>query len=134
MTDTNMDLADRFYRALTGGDFSECERLLADDAVVWHNYDGIEQPKDQALAQVAAMSSLDARFEVVERTALPDGWLQQHRFHFSFPDGEVLTLAAAQRAHVRDGLIKRVDEYIDTGQLGRIIQKVQPENAVPSQG
>jgi uncharacterized protein len=118
-------LADRFYGALLGGDIEGCTRLFADDAVVWHNYDLAEQSPADALAQAVAMSSFDTRFEVIERVTLPGGWLQQHRFHFRFPDGEAETLAALHRAHVRAGLIARIDEYMDTGQLGRIVQKAQ---------
>jgi ketosteroid isomerase-like protein len=118
-------LADRFYGALLGGDIEGCTQLFAADAVVWHNYDLAEQSPADALAQAAAMSSLDARFEVIERVTLPGGWLQQHRFHFSFPDGEAEILAAIHRTHLRDGLIARIDEYMDTGQLGRIVQKAQ---------
>lgn len=118
-------LADRFYGALLGGDIEGCRQLFTHDAVVWHNYDLAEQSPDDALAQAAAVSSFDARFEVIERLGLPGGWLQQHRFHFSFPDGGVEILAAIHRTHVRDGLIARIDEYMDTGQLGRIVQKAQ---------
>jgi ketosteroid isomerase-like protein len=122
-------LADRFYRALRRSDTAECERLFTADAVIWHNFDLTEKTPAEALAPVAAMSSLDARLEVVEHLPFPSGWLQQHRLHFSFPDGEDQILAIIQRVFVRDGLIARVDEYMDTGQLGRIIQQTQSSSA-----
>lgn len=129
MTHTNLDLADTFYRSLTSGDIAQCERLFSQDAVVWHNFTLTEQSPHDALAQAAALASLNAEFEVTERTVLADGWLQQHRFHFSFADGSE-TLAAIQRVRVRDGLIARVDEYMDTGQLLRIGQKAQTRSDV----
>ena len=119
------DRADEFYRALTSGDTAACAQMFAVGAVVWHNYDLVEQSPAEALAPVAAMSALLPRFEVVERLMLSDGWLQQHRFHFAFPDGDELVLAAIQRTRLRDGLISRVDEYMDTAQLGAIVQKAQ---------
>jgi hypothetical protein len=126
MTQNDVDeLADRFYHALIIGDAATCERLFADDAVVWHNYDLAEQSCAEALAHVAALSPLAPRFEVIERLMIPGGWVQQHRFHFSFPGGATQVLPALQRVHLRDGLISRVDEYMDTGQLGAILQKAQ---------
>lgn len=124
MTQPKLDLADSFYRSLTSGDIAGCERLFAGDAVIWHNFTLTEQSPPDALAQAAALASLNADFELTERVVLADGWLQQHRFHFAFDDGAE-TLAAIQRVQVRDGLIVRVDEYMDTGQLGRIGQKAQ---------
>jgi len=125
-------LADQFYRALSSGDIVECERLFTADAVVWHNFDLTEKTPAEALAPVAVMSSLDARLEVVEHLPFPGGWLRQHRLHFSFPGGQDHILAVIQRVYVRDGLIARVDEYMDTGQLGRIIEKAQSSSAAES--
>jgi ketosteroid isomerase-like protein len=129
MTEANSDLADTFYGSLTSGDIAGCERLFAQDAAIWHNFTLTEQSPRDALAQATALASLNAEFEVTERVVLADGWLQQHRFHLSFADGPE-TLAAIQRVRVRDGLIVRVDEYMDTGQLGRIGQKAQAASEV----
>jgi ketosteroid isomerase-like protein len=129
MPQPNLDLADTFYQSLTSGDITGCERLFAHDAVIWHNFTLTEQSPGDALAQAAALASLNAEFELTERVLLADGWLQQHRFHFPFADGSE-TLAAIQRVRVKDGLIARVDEYMDTGQLGRIGQKAQARSGV----
>jgi ketosteroid isomerase-like protein len=129
MTEANLDLADTFYRSLTSGDIAGCEQLFAHDAVIWHNFTLTEQSPHDALTQAAALAALNAEFELTERVSLADGWLQQHRIHFSFADGAE-TLAAIQRVRVRDGLISRVDEYMDTGQLARIGQKAQARSGV----
>jgi ketosteroid isomerase-like protein len=130
MTQNDADeLATQFYHALTSGDTATCGRLFGGDAVVWHNYDLAEKSPAEALAPVAAMSAYAPRFELVERVMVPGGWVQQHRFHFLFPDGDTRVLAALQRVHIRDGLIVRVDEYMDTAQLGAIIQKAQSSSS-----
>jgi ketosteroid isomerase-like protein len=129
MSEANLGLADTFYRALMSGDIAECERLFTKDAVVWHNFTLTEQSPRDALAHAATIAPLSPEFEVTERIALADGWLQQHRFHFSFADGSEI-LAAIQRVRVRKGLIARVDEYIDTGQVSRIVQRAQAQSGV----
>src|SRR5205823_4010714 len=45
----NQELADRLFAAIEKGDVDCVAALYADDAVIWHNFDGIEQPRDANL-------------------------------------------------------------------------------------
>jgi ketosteroid isomerase-like protein len=112
-------LAARFFAAVPAGDVATLESLYADDAVVWHNYDQIGQTRAENLATLGALHRVlaDWRYEEVRRDVLADGFVQQHVLRATAPGG-ALEVPAMMRVWCADGRITRIDEYLDTGQLG----------------
>ena len=108
-------LADRLLEAIEAGDIDAVASCYADDAVIWHNTDQVEQHKDDNLQvlswlveHTAVRSYRDSR-----RTVIDHGFVQQHTLHIGFEDGRTADLPACLVVAVADGLIVRIDEYID---------------------
>jgi SnoaL-like domain len=115
-TPVHDELADRLVALLERGSPEEIVDRLAPGAVLWHNDD---KHATDAVGGVAAVEGLhalvdDVRIEVLERNALPDGFVQRYVIH-----GTVKHTGTALAAHhwvfVRtDGAhITRIDEYVD---------------------
>lgn len=112
------ELAERFIRSVQRGDIDEVSSIYAADAVIWHNYDQIEQTREQNIktmrwftTRLAGMS-----YEDIRRNVLPDGWVQQHVLRGTAPNGTKVEVHAMLRVWVRDGRIVRLDEYLDPAQ------------------
>jgi uncharacterized protein len=95
---------------------------LADDAVMWHNYDPVEQPAAQAAANLAAMQAAlpDCRFEEVRVHGAGAVSVAQYVFAATLPDGSSVRAPGCFIVHERDGLIVRIEEYMDSAQLAPI--------------
>ena len=57
---------------------------------------------------------------MIRREALPDGFLQQHVLEATLPDGTKWAMDACCVIRMKDGLIVRLDEYIDSAQSGAL--------------
>lgn len=110
--------ADRFMDALQRGDRDAVRGFYAPDARFWKNYDDIEQSVEENLRTLDWVGrKLPQRtYRVVRREALPDGWLQQHVLEGSLPDGRRMRMFACCVIRLKDGLISRIDEYLDPAQ------------------
>lgn len=120
MTNTEIEeLADRFMNAVAAGDVATVEAIYADDATIWHNFDKLDQSKAENIATLKGLhrSLTNFRYEEIRRTIVPDGYYQQHVLRAGAKNGE-LDLPAALRVYVADGRITRVEEYLDTAQVG----------------
>jgi uncharacterized protein len=123
MSDTDMiELARRFVGAIERGDVETVRACYAPDAKVWHNNDGIEQTVDENLRVLTWMVRTlpERRYRVIRLEALSDGFVQQHVLEASLPGGGTWSLDACVIVRVRDGLIVRLDEYLDSGQVARL--------------
>jgi ketosteroid isomerase-like protein len=114
-----------FFAALGKGDLGSCDALMAADAVVWHNYDQSEQPKADALAQLGFLAMLQPEFRIARCDLLDDGCVLQYVAVIGFPDGVTIEVPAIQRIDVSDGLITRVEEYMDSAAMGAVMGKAQ---------
>ena len=120
MTADEMDeLASRFFAAIERGDVDGVAACYAPGAVVWHNYDQVEEPRERNLKVLAWVSSNvgGLRYEDVRRVPLDDGFVQQHVLRGTAPDGSPLEVPAMLRVFVNGGQIERIDEYLDTAQV-----------------
>jgi len=123
MSDTDMiELAKRFVGAIERGDVDEVRACYHPDGKVWHNIDGIEQSIDDNLRVLGWMVRAlpERRYRVLRLQALPDGFLQQHVLEAALPNGGTWSLDACVIVQVRDGLIVRLDEYLDSGQVAQL--------------
>ncbi len=109
------ELVDRLFTAIGEGDAATIAECLADDVVVWTNFDGREAPKAKVLPLLVWMHSTiaDLRYEIVSREPLADGLLQRHVLHGRAPSGVVIAMPACIIARVVDGRVARMDEYTD---------------------
>jgi ketosteroid isomerase-like protein len=117
MTDAeNLALAERFLGAIESGDAAAVRACYAPDAVIWHNNDDVEQNVDKNMRTLDwFMRKLpDRHYRVIRREALKDGFLQQHVLEATLPDGTKWNLPACLVVKTRDGLIVRLDEYLDS--------------------
>jgi ketosteroid isomerase-like protein len=111
-------LATNFFAAIQAGDIETVAATYSDDAVIWHNYDQIEQPKTDNLRTLKyVIATVQGRsYDDVRRTVLDDGFVQQHVLRGTAPGGP-LEVPAMLRVWVADGRITRLDEYLDTAQV-----------------
>lgn len=113
-----LDFSDRFIDALERGDGEAARTFYAPDAKLWHNFDDYEQSVDENLKTLAWMHRKlpVRRYRLVRREVLSDGWLQQHVVEAELPDGRPFRMSACCVIKMKDGLITRLDEYLDPAQ------------------
>src|SRR5579871_5758721 len=73
-------LANRFFAAIEAADTSTLDRLYTRDAVVWHNYDDVEQPRDDNIAMLGNFPKMfkEFRYTDIRRHYFQGGFVQQH--------------------------------------------------------
>lgn len=116
-------LATRFFTAIEQGDLDAAGALYRDDVVVWHNYDGIEQGKAINLAVLGWMAANTTRrcYARIQRVVTDDGFVQQHVLTGVNRLGGEFEVPAMMRVWVTDGLIVRLDEYLDSAHIPRVV-------------
>src|SRR4051812_46148454 len=84
-----LDLAQRFFAAVSAGDTEGVRALYAPDAKIWHNNDGVEQSVDANLRVLTwiAANVKDFRYEDVRCHPMPDGFVEQHVTRGTGPGG-----------------------------------------------
>ena len=110
--------AERFVGAIQSGDVETVRACYAPDAKLWHNTDDVEQTVDQNMAVLDwfIRTLPDRHYRVLRREALKDGFLQQHVLEATLPDGTKWRMFACCVIRIEDGLITRLDEYLDSAQ------------------
>ncbi len=117
-----LEVAEQFFAAIDAGDVSAIYETYAPDAVIWHNFDGVEQTRDENVRMLGwAVKHLgDMRYTDVRRTATDSGFAQQHVLRATNTNGIEIEVPAALFVSVRDGKITRLDEYIDSRHVALI--------------
>ena len=110
--------ADKFVGAIQSGDVATVRACYAPDAKLWHNTDHIEQTVDQNMKVLEWFIKTlpDRNYRVTRREALPDGFLQQHVLEATLPDGTKWSMDACCVIKMENGLITRLDEYLDSAE------------------
>ncbi|WP_328445714.1 nuclear transport factor 2 family protein [Streptomyces sp. NBC_00386] len=111
-------LADRFFAAVSRGDLAELDALYSPDVAVWHNYDDVEQTREESLRLLSwlAAKAGPLRYANVRRTVLDDGFVQQHVVELG-GRCEGIRMPAMLRVFCDDRHIRRIEEYVDPGPL-----------------
>ncbi len=117
-----LDFAERFVGAIQSGDTDTVRACYAPDAKLWHNTDGIEQTVDQNMKVLGWFIRVlpDRNYRVTRREALPDGFVQQHVLEATLPDGTKWAMDACVVVRIENGVITRLDEYLDSAQAGAL--------------
>ena len=120
----NSELADRLFAAIQQGDVDTVGGLYSDDAVIWHNFDGIEQPRDANLVVLAWMTANvdNLRYDDIQRHDFDGGFVQQHVLRGTTKTGAQLEVPSCLVVHVDGDRITRIDEYLDTAHLRALTQ------------
>ena len=110
--------ADNFVGAIQGGDVDTVRACYAPDAKIWHNTDRIEQTVEQNMKVLQWFIDTlpDRNYRVIRREALKDGFLQQHVLEATLPDGTKWSMDACCVIRIENGVIVRLDEYLDSAQ------------------
>lgn len=114
--------ADHFVSAIERGDTETVRACYAPDAKLWHNTDKVEQTVDQnmKLLDWYVRNMTNRHYRIVRREALSDGFLQQHVLEATRPDGQPFSLSACVVVRMRDGVITRLDEYLDSAETAQL--------------
>ena len=121
----NSDLADRMFAAIEVGDGATLAGLWSDDVTVWRLGGGPARDKARALKVIAwfVESTTDRRYEVLDRQVFVGGFVQQHTVHAADTTGTPLSFRACLVVKVSvDGLITRIDEYLDPADLAPLMR------------
>jgi ketosteroid isomerase-like protein len=113
-----LDFAEGFVGAIQSGDVAAVRACYAPGAKIWHNTDNIEQTVDDNMKVLEwFIQKLPDRFyRVLRREALKDGFLQQHVLEATLPDGVAWKMSACVVVKMENGLITRLDEYLDSAE------------------
>jgi uncharacterized protein len=116
-----LEVAERFFRAIETGDLAAVQDIYADDAEIWHNFDGVAQSKSDNLKVLAWMIRAipQRRYRVLRREPIPSGFLQQHVLELQ-RDGATFDMPACIVAQVRAGKMVRLDEYLDSAHVAEM--------------
>jgi hypothetical protein len=112
------EFADRFIAALNAGDAAKVRTFYQPDATCWHNFDDADQALDDNMKLLEWMVRKvpDRRYSVIRRELIPGGWLQQHILEAKLANGREMKMFACCVITLKDGLIQRIEEYLDPAQ------------------
>ena len=119
MTPDDIDtLANRIFAAIEAGDVEAVRGIYADDVTVWHNFDQVDQTREQNLATLGWMHAHAGglRYTEVRRIILDHGFVQQHVLRATASNGVDMAIPAMLHIHCADGHITRIEEYLDPAQ------------------
>jgi len=104
--------------AASSGDVDKIGAVFAADGTVWHNITGKTCSASEAGAMFSAMAAhiKNLDYEDIRFTPLENGFVQQHRLVGDVGAGR-LNADACIVCEVRDGMICRIEEYIDSRAL-----------------
>ncbi|MCX2932150.1 nuclear transport factor 2 family protein [Mycobacterium sp. CVI_P3] len=122
--DQILDVADRLFATITAGNVAAVAALWSDDITVWHQ--GEERDNDKARALKVIRWYIGAtsyrHYEVLDRQVFDGGFVQQHILHSTTGRGENVALRVCLVVKIGDdGLIRRIDEYLDPAELAPLL-------------
>jgi uncharacterized protein len=127
-----LDIAEQFTAAFNALDADGFGALYADDIVVWHNVDMQTQTKAENLTSVSAIlcNASAASYESIVRTRTDAGFVQQHVVNLQLKDGRrIPPIAACLVFRIENGLISRLDEYLDPTAAVQMMSTQAPTQA-----
>lgn len=124
MTDEQLgEFADALWQAIEDGDAAAARNFYAPGAVVWYNNTRKEHGVDEVVGNFELLKRAlpDQKLTIVSRKFTRDGFVQQDLLNATLPNGEPFQLATCAIVTMRDGLIARVEEYLDSAELAPLL-------------
>lgn len=113
-------VADDMFAAVERGDIPALNAMWSDDVTVWRLGGGGTRDKGRALKVLDwfVRATHDRRYELLDREVFDGGFVQQHLLHATTRAGGELSLRVCMVVKVAaNGLITRIDEYLDPAEL-----------------
>ena len=128
MTWTTREIGEASKAALERGEGAPLE-MYAEDATLWHNTDEVEGSATEGRRNLAILRSAVPDFHAAETRlhVWDDGCALQYAFVGTLPSGAALRIPGCIVITVRDGLIQRVQEYVDSAHAAPLAEVFQPE-------
>lgn len=116
------EVAGRLIAAIEAGDFDGFLACYAPGAVIWHNNDNLEQEPAHVVKVLGWLRKRvnGLRYEELRVQPTPTGYVEQHVLRGTGRDGSAFEVPACLVVTVTDGLITRLDEYIDTAGVAHL--------------
>jgi ketosteroid isomerase-like protein len=114
-------IANRFFAAIERTDTAALEAIYTRDAVIWHNYDNVEQPRDDNIAMLSKFPAMfkSFRYANIRREYFDGGFVQQHVCQGVKSSGEPFEVPNCMVVAMRGEQIARIDDYFDSAQDAR---------------
>ena len=108
--------------AVQSGDTDPVKALYAEDIVLWHTNDRVNQTSADSIRTLAWINRhmKGVRYEELRVVALDDGFVQQHVMRADSPK---VDMPCMLRAWCANGRITRIEEYFDSADAVPIIQQ-----------
>jgi ketosteroid isomerase-like protein len=112
-------LCHTLFDAIEQGDLLAVKGCYASDMTMWSNITGEMSSREQNLAGLATGYGLHRRRTYNDRiiSTFDDGFVAQYTTSVVTHQGSKVPLSACLVAEVRDGLIVRLFEYLDSGKF-----------------
>jgi ketosteroid isomerase-like protein len=124
MSENHTPLVSRVIAALA--DVRATDEVFAPACTTWHNFDEAEVPTvPDSFEGLRAVRRVVTDYRVTDVVAHEAGdgvSFAQFVLAGTLPDGSALRAPGVLVAHARDGKVVRLEEYLDTGQLGRLFE------------
>jgi uncharacterized protein len=116
----NAELAQALRKSLEVLDAEALGALYAEDAKIWHNFDGVEQTPEQNIKTINWMKRKLKDFKVTDfrQDILDDGFLQHHVIAGTEP---AVSAPCLVRAWCSNEKITRIEEYTDSAAFGPLM-------------
>jgi len=113
-------LCHTLFDAIEQGDLPAVEACYSPDMVIWFNVTGQESNRDDNLAALLKGGEVHRRRTYNDRiiSTFDDGFVAQYTLNVVGLNGAKVALNACLVGRVRDGLIVRLDEYLDSSKFG----------------
>jgi hypothetical protein len=119
----HLEVAARYAAAVDSADDDALRACHAPGARVWHNTDGVEQDLDAnlRLGRWLRRRLPDVTFTEVRNLATQDGFVRLSVLRGTAPDGSAVAVPSCIVGFVTpDGLIERIEEYVDPSPLAAL--------------
>ena len=111
------DVIGKMFASLAQGEMDIFRACFEPDAVIWHNFDDVEQDLDATIVGLRHFCSLTVTrgYEAQRISRVGDEAFSQHVLTATLPSGGEMRLPVLMRIAIgASGLISRVDEYFDS--------------------
>lgn len=117
---------DALARAVEAGDGGLIRAFYAPDAVVWYNTTGKEHPIEEVIGNLVGLKAVvpDQQLKVVSRVLTENGYVQQDLATGTLLNGHDFALRTCAVVTMANGVIIRVEEYLDSNDLKALFEMV----------